>query len=82
MDCFGCICQHCARNVDEVQYFTPGEVDEPCYNCDDHPSGKGQWKGICQYYVEPVKYREMKARIEEEKASTERRKLLIVRSFK
>lgn len=83
-DCLGCVCLKCARNVDEVQYFTPGETDWACYNCDDHSGGirhRGH-KSDCPDYVEPVRYREMKARIEKEKANAERRKLRIVKEFK
>ena len=75
--CFGCICNSCARNVNlGTQYFTPGEVDECCFNCDDcgatngrtrwDPENNcysGRWMPECARYREAQKHIEMRARI-------------------
>lgn len=33
MSCYGCICNHCANNVDSDHL--PDEIEYFCYNCDD-----------------------------------------------
>lgn len=91
--CFGCRCNTCARNVNITPgLFTPGEVDECCFNCDDCMATNGtarwdpdkgqysgRWKGECQEYLEPKKYAEQKARAEREKANAARRSLRVVK---
>lgn len=34
MSCMGCICNHCANSAECFDHCQ-GEMDEPCYNCDD-----------------------------------------------
>ena len=65
-NCIGCKCNVCAYNVNiGTQYFTPGEVDERCFNCDDCMSTKygGLWMGECTQYRKPVKKADMETRI-------------------
>lgn len=72
MSCIGCKCGSCAFNVNlDPQYFTPGEVDEACFNCDDCCAGnsKGRWKCECEHFHKPVKKIEMEARIARSKLS-------------
>lgn len=73
--CFGCKCNTCARNVNITPgLFTPGEIDECCFNCDDcivsdghgrwdseKTCYSGYWKGDCLNYAEPRKYAEQRA---------------------
>lgn len=73
--CIGCRCQICARNCNlDPHYFTPGEVDECCFNCDDciltngtsrwdaeKGCYSGRWKGECPDYLDPIKHIEAKA---------------------
>ncbi len=66
-----CICKNCARDVN-CMYFTPGEVDSICYNCDDCVSGTNSgWKDSCDNYKEPIK-------LAEHRAEMRRRKLEII----
>lgn len=41
MSCIGCICEHCANSAECFDHCQ-GEMDEPCYNCEDciHWDGK------------------------------------------
>ena len=41
MSCIGCICEHCANSAECFDHCQ-GEMDEPCFNCDDciHWDGK------------------------------------------
>ena len=41
MSCMRCICEHCANNPNCFDHCQ-GEMDEPCFNCDDciHWDGK------------------------------------------
>lgn len=59
--CGGCICDHCANNINcEDSVESPGiaekEADFACFNCDDcynyHGTGKGadNWKPDCRNY--------------------------------
>ena len=44
--CIGCVCNVCVYNADlDPQYFTPGEIDNVCFNCDDcmTTNGHSQW---------------------------------------
>ena len=34
MSCMRCICEHCANNPNCFGHCQ-GEMDEPCFNCDD-----------------------------------------------
>ena len=51
--CGGCICDHCANNVDCVDNAT-GEAEFGCFNCDEcyNYSGCGtdNWKPCCNDY--------------------------------
>lgn len=53
--CGGCICNKCANNVDGC--YKPGEMKEPCFNCDDcmNYSGdrnlKDNWKSECKAFI-------------------------------
>lgn len=68
MSCEGCRCYFCARNVDlGTEYFTPGEVDEVCFNCDDcyyfsDNNMDFNRKTTCAKYVEPAKLVESRAK--------------------
>lgn len=69
MSCFGCKCNHCARNCNlEPWYVTIGEVDEVCFNCDDcvqygsAHAKKDLWKGECKHYLKPAKLEEQEIR--------------------
>lgn len=67
MSCEGCRCCFCARNVDlGTEYFTAGEVDEACFNCDDcyyfsDSNRDFNKKRTCAEYVEPTKLVEIRA---------------------
>lgn len=76
-NCIGCVCNACVYNADlDPQYFTPGEVDGVCFNCDDcmttnghsrwdeeRGCWSGRWKGECDHFRKPAKKVEMEARI-------------------
>lgn len=52
--CGGCVCGHCANNVDCDDIAT-GEADFPCFNCDDcinynGDRGTDNWKPECGEY--------------------------------
>ncbi len=53
MPCFDCICNHCA-NCTECWDNCTGEMDEPCYVCEDcrNYDGKGKdlWRCECDRY--------------------------------
>lgn len=59
--CGGCICDHCSNNVDCMDKCI-GEMDFPCFNCDDCHcySGKGtdNWKSVCSSYKVTEEYAE------------------------
>lgn len=64
--CIGCVCNACAYNVNlDLQYFTPGEIEDCCFNCDDciDGKGKGRWMPECDHFLKPAKRVEMEARI-------------------
>ena len=45
-NCIGCVCNACVYNADlDPQYFTPGEIDNVCFNCDDcmTTNGHSRW---------------------------------------
>lgn len=47
------------------QYFTPGEVDAVCFNCDDCSAGNGDghWITECSAFLKPKKKEEMESLI-------------------
>lgn len=51
--CGGCICNHCANNVDCMDRVK-NEMDFPCLNCDEclnyNGYGKDNWKPECNQY--------------------------------
>lgn len=64
--CGGCICNHCANNVDCIETVT-SEAKFACFNCDDcfHYSGYGRdnWKPECkQYKVTDKRAKDMRKR--------------------
>lgn len=88
MSCFGCLCNFCARNVNNLQYFTPGEVDACCFNCDDciDSGGRGRgsypytgrWKGECPDFLEAQKHVEMRAKREDARAKAARGNFVLI----
>jgi len=64
--CIGCRCNICALNVNlDLQYFTPGEVDSVCFNCDDCCVGNGDGRCMpeCSSFRKPEKKQEMESLI-------------------
>jgi len=59
MSCFGCLCKFCVYNVDILpRYFTPGEADGFCYNCDECGAGhkmQGHCMTVCQHFKQAEK---------------------------
>lgn len=54
MSCMRCICEHCANNPNCFDHCQ-GEMDEPCFNCDDcihwdGKVGKEMWRDECHKY--------------------------------
>lgn len=53
MPCFDCICHHCA-NCTECWDICTGEMDEPCYVCEEcryyDDKGKDMWRAECDRY--------------------------------
>lgn len=53
--CGGCVCNHCANNVDCMDNVV-GEADFPCFNCDECLNFNGErgrtdnWKPNCNCY--------------------------------
>lgn len=53
--CRGCICEHCANSVECFDHCT-GEMDEPCFTCDEciYYDGKSDrrvmWRDECPKY--------------------------------
>ena len=85
MTCAGCMCNFCARSCELYSgYFTPGEVDECCFTCDDcrNYDGDHRKKSMhrfkCPYYIKPQKYAEMENRRAEAKAKTARSKFRLI----
>lgn len=71
MGCMGCICDHCA-NSSECFDPCPGEMEEPCFTCDecihyDGKTGREMWRDECPAY-----------KITEHHAAYLRRKIKIV----
>ena len=53
--CGGCICSHCANNVDCMDTVKI-EMDFPCFNCDEclnfnGDRGTDNWKPKCRDYI-------------------------------
>lgn len=54
--CGGCICNHCANNVETTDHCT-GEAQEPCFICDEcrwfdgETSRKDMWRQQCSDYI-------------------------------
>ncbi len=51
MSCIGCICEHCANSAECFDHCQ-GEMDEPCFNCDDcihwdGKTGREMWRDEC-----------------------------------
>lgn len=61
--CFDCICHHCA-NCTECWDICTGEMDEPCYVCEEcryyDGKGKDMWRAECERYKITNKYAEKK----------------------
>ena len=54
MSCMGCIRNHCANSAECFDHCQ-GEMDEPCYNCDDcihydGEVGREMWRDECPKY--------------------------------
>lgn len=54
MSCMECICNHCANSAECFDHCQ-GEMDEPCYNCDDcihydGEVGREMWRDECPKY--------------------------------
>ena len=65
--CGGCVCNHCANNVDCMEAVT-GEAKFACFNCDDcfNYSGYGRdnWKPECKHYkVTDKRAKDMRKRL-------------------
>lgn len=67
--CYGCLCDTCAHSVELLSwYFTIGETDEPCFNCDEcrHYGGdsrmKDRWTNDCPRHIEAKKAVEARKR--------------------
>ena len=73
MPCFDCICNHCA-NCTECWDNCTGEMDEPCYVCEEcknyDGTGKDMWRCECDRYKITNQYAEKK-----------RKKFRIVKAF-
>lgn len=72
MSCIGCICEHCANSAECFDHCQ-GEMDDPCFNCDDcihwdGKTGREMWRDECPKY-----------KITEYWAAHLRRKMKIVR---
>ena len=54
--CGGCICNHCANNVETIDNCT-GEAKEPCFACEccrwyeGDTRSKDMWKQKCESYI-------------------------------
>ena len=63
MPCFDCICNHCA-NCTECWDNCTGEMDEPCFVCEDCKNydgkGKDMWRCECDKYKITNLYAEKK----------------------
>ncbi len=62
MSCQQCACNLCAKSVElPLALFTPGEVTEPCFACDDCRRYGGDYskptqeRRICELYQRPAK---------------------------
>ena len=59
--CYDCICNHCA-NCTECFDNCTGEMDEPCFVCEDCKNydgkGKDMWRCECDRYKVTNKYAE------------------------
>ena len=82
--CYGCLCDTCAHSVELLSwYFTIGETDEPCFNCDEcsHYDGdickKDKWTNDCTRCIEAKKAKESRER---EAAHREEKRLRNLRS--
>ena len=57
--CGGCVCNHCANNVDCMDVAI-GEAKFACFNCDDcfnfSGYGRDNWKPECKRYKVTDKY--------------------------
>ena len=53
--CSGCICEHCANSVECFDHGS-GEMDEPCFTCDEciyydgKSDGRVMWRDECPKY--------------------------------
>ena len=51
--CGGCLCEHCANNVNCTDKYV-GEMSFPCFNCDDCKNyngyGRDNWDPECNQY--------------------------------
>lgn len=51
--CYDCICNHCANST-ECGDDSTGEMDEPCYVCEDclyyEGRGKDMWRAECDCF--------------------------------
>jgi len=57
LECANCLCQYCVNNVEGLDKINPGEMQEPCFACDecrifsgDH-SLRNQRKEECMNFV-------------------------------
>lgn len=64
-----CHCEICARNaILPNEYYTPGEVDDVCFICEECKLYDGdclkssQQRHGCAYYLEPQKLEDVEAR--------------------
>lgn len=63
-NCIGCKCNACVFNaLISPGIFTPGEIEEYCYNCEDHcdHKGSGRYMPECDHFRLPKKLVEQKA---------------------
>lgn len=85
--CYGCLCDTCANSVELLSwYFTAGEVEEPCFTCDEcrHYDGdmgkRDQWHGTCPRYIEAQKAAEARKRELERRAEAEEKRAQDIRA--
>lgn len=54
VECANCLCQYCANNVEGD--IKPGEMQEPCFNCDDCRAYDGDYRKQNQHKEECTEF--------------------------